>query len=294
MKVITIANKKGGIGKTATTVSLSALLGMYDQRVLVIDLNPGQANTSRYFDIQREGETIISIFENGNINEVDLRNIIKPTSYTNIHLLPANETLCDDESDIKINRTSDKELVLRDALKHVVNDYDYVIIDCGPNMNDLVKNALCASDGVLIPVQDDGQCFDGFRNLLFVIKDIQNNLNPNINILGVFFTMINPLTNTFKQYYSLYEREAGDKLLDVFIRRENAVKEAVSMKIPLPYYVKYSNAILDYERLLRELDLLHGTAAKKLQAKIRQGEAKENHRKKRDRRSRLKDENTDD
>lgn len=294
MKVITIANKKGGIGKTATTVSLSALLGMYGQKVLVVDMNPGQANTSRYFDIQREVKTVVSIFEDGNISEEDLRNIIKPTDYTNIHLLPANETLYNDESNININRTTDKEFILRDALKYVVNDYDYVIIDCGPNMNTLVMNALVASDGVLIPVQDDGQCYDGFRNVLFVIDEIQNKFNPNINILGVFFTMINPLTNTFKKFYSLYEREVGDKLLDVYIRRENAVKEAVTMKTPMPYYTKYSNVVLDYERLLRELDLLHGPDAKKLKVKIRQGETKEKNRKRREKKSRSKTEMMDD
>lgn len=286
MKVITIANKKGGIGKTATTVTLSALLGMYGQKVLVVDLNPGQANTSRYFDIQREVKTVVSVFEDGNVSEEDLRKIIKPTDYTNIHLIPANETLYNDESNININRKTDKEFILRDALNYVVNDYDYVIIDCGPNMNMLVTNALCASDGVLIPVQDDGLCYDGFRNALFVVKDVQDKFNPNISIMGVFFTMVNPLTNTFKEFYELYERDAGGKLLDVYIRRENVVKEAATMKIPLPYYVKYSNAVLDYERLLRELDLLHGPAVKKLQVKIRQGEAKEKSRKKRDRRSR--------
>lgn len=282
MKVIAVANRKGGIGKTATVATLAALLGTYNQKVLVGDCNPGQANVSRYFNLRREIDTIADIFINGNMDEMEVRSIIKHTQYPNIDILPANETLYRDESYIPVNTQYSENFILRNALSYLKDDYDFVILDCGPNTNIFVMNALCASDGVLIPVQDEAQSYDGFLNLLGAIYEVQAKFNPELDILGVFFTRTNPITNTYKQYYMKYKKEIGDKLLDIYIRSENKFKEAVSNKVPvpLPYYVKYSNALLDYERLLQSLNLLSGKAATELKVKIRLGEAQEKKRKK--------------
>lgn len=282
MKVISIANKKGGIGKTASAATLSALLGIYDQKVLVVDLNPGQANISRYFNMQREVDTIADLFIEGNMDEKSVRKLIKHTEFTNVDILPANETLYTDESKIPINTSYNGDYILKNALKYLANSYDYAFIDCGPNMNDFVINGLCASDGILIPVQSDGQCFDGFMNIFYLIKDIKGKKNPNLKILGVFFTMANAATNTYKQYYTKYKGLLGDKLLDTYIRRENILNEAVSNGVPLPHLQTFSSALLDYERLLRDLNLLSGKSAARLKEKINRGEKKEQVRKERE------------
>jgi len=155
-------------------------------------------------------------------------------------------------------------MLLTKAFELIEDDYDLILIDNTPYFNLISKNALSASNGVLIPVQNDGFSYSGLTKLLQKIYDIKSDLNRNLDIIGVFFSNVNERTNVYKQLKELFQTDLGDKLLRTSVRRDNTVIESNTAYIPLFNYSPKSNATIDYMFIVQELHILDDEKHKRL------------------------------
>lgn len=192
MKVLNICNLKGGVGKTITAVNMACILGeVYGKRVLVID-NDKQGNTSRFFRrFDYEAPSIADVLTGKRTAE----EVIKPTPYSNVHIIPANMNLLLANREIMLDMTRPQQSRLKDALTTILGTFDFCLIDNAPDENMSVINALVAGDDVLIPVKDDAFSFDGVREMVSCINQVRDNFNPKLKIAGWFKTMYRPYEN---------------------------------------------------------------------------------------------------
>ena len=286
-RIIAVANEKGGVGKTATVTTLAYFLAYYERRTLIVDLNPEQSNASSYYGLNKEVDTVIKIFQRketredgsvvdlGDISEFELRSLIKHTEYAYLDMIPGNRRLFLGEGFLDIDSSVDGHwYILKKALSYIKNDYDYIFIDCGPSKSMLMTNALLCIDGLLIPLQDAKSSLDGLRDLLKFINTITNKRNPGMEILGVFLTMVDPRTTGYLEYRDTLEKTLGKKMLGSYIRFDSAFKDA-DITSPVPVFKNDSPTVLDYERLLYELNLLDGKEQASLHVDINVREKRE-------------------
>lgn len=195
MRVLNICNLKGGVGKTITAVNMACILGeVYGKRVLVID-NDKQGNTSRFFRrFDYEAPSIADVLTGKHTAE----EVIKPTPYSNVHIIPANMNLLLANREIMLDMTRPQQSRLKDALTTILGTFDFCIIDNAPDENMSVINALVAGDDVLIPVKDDAFSFDGVREMVSCINQVRDNFNPKLKIVGWFKTMYRPYEHDFE------------------------------------------------------------------------------------------------
>lgn len=266
-KIYSVVNKKGGVGKSSTVSALSSICSAKGKKVLVVDLDP-QANSTSLFFRDTAQKTITDVFkcEKENLSKEFMYSVIQRTQYANIDIIPGDINL-DEESDIILlqNASTDgkkvfiprcaKELLVN-AFEMIRNDYDYIFIDNTPYFNIISKNALSASDGVLIPVQAEGFSYDGLSILLEKIYEIKGEMNNKLNIIGVFFTDVTKRTNLYKIMNEQFRTQLNDTLLETFIRSDNKVAESNSVGVPLGFYAPKSNAVTDYIDLATELKLI--------------------------------------
>lgn len=255
-RTISVINIKGGVGKTTTVCAFAEILAMHGKKVLIADLDP-QCNSSQIFNCYNKSKTIVDIFslKSGEMLAENIRTCIYPTEYTNIDIIPSCEELTF-MSDIIQNDTSRiQQRILHKALNLIKRDYDYVILDNSPYFNIITMNALCASDHVLTPVENDGYGYKGLTTLLGKIFSVREELNENLNFLGVFLTKVNKQTNLFKQMHDLYAKELGDKFIPLYIRQDNKVKESCTLFSPIVHYAPDCNAVQDYRNLLAALHI---------------------------------------
>lgn len=247
-KIIAVANQKGGVGKTTTAVNLSAALGLNGKKILVIDADP-QGNTTSGFGISKndEDKTLYSVL----IENEDIKNTIKEVEFKNISVCPCNMDLLGAE--ILIDKQERKEYILKDALKDVKENYDYIIIDCPPSLNYITINAFCAADSVLIPIQCEYYALEGVADLIKNIKLIKNTINPSIELEGVLLTMFDSRTNLSVQVAEDVKNCFPDKLFKVAIPRNTRIGEAPSFGQPVLYYDKYCKGSESYLQLAKEV-----------------------------------------
>lgn len=268
-KVYSVVNKKGGVGKSTTISAIASISANYGLRVLIVDLDPQINTTSIFYKNDYPDKTITDLLINPQ-NEITydyVKNIIKPTDYKNIDIIPGDIDL-DEQGDIlliknayqdsrgQIEINKEAQMLLQKAFKIIDEDYDIILIDNSPHFNIISKNALSASNGVLIPIENDGFSYHGLTGLLNKIYEIKGGLNDELEIIGVFFTNVNRRTNLFKQLRDLFKEDLGDKLLDAYIRHDNKVKESNTALIPLYDYAPKANATIDYAKLILELNIL--------------------------------------
>lgn len=256
--IISVLNKKGGSGKTTSTATLSTMLGALGNKVLVVDIDP-QCNMTALLNVNNSSNTINNLFleKSSRIDYEYVKSCIYGTEYENVYIIPGYEDLDLTIDKISVDMSRIPQLILKKSFDYIEDDYDYILIDNTPYFNLLTRNALCASDKVIIPVDCDGFSYEGLSKLIEKVIDTKEELNPSLDILGVFLTKVNNRTKLYKQLKEGYTDQLGSKFMKTYIRLDNKVKESNTVYEPLPYYDKNSKALQDYMRLLIEFDILN-------------------------------------
>ena len=247
-RVVSIANQKGGVGKTTTSVNLGAALAEAGYRVLVIDLDP-QGNATTGLGIQHrdlEGSVYDVI-----INDKSLEDCTEPTAVKNLFVVPATIDLAGAE--IELVPAFSREMKLKKAIKEVISDYDYVLIDCPPPLGLLTVNALAASDDVIVPIQCEYYALEGLGQLLRNVGLVKANLNEKLEMRGIILTMFDARTKLSEQVASEVREHFGTKVYNTVIPRTVRLSEAPSFGQPIITFDPTSRGAIAYRELAKEV-----------------------------------------
>lgn len=247
-RIIAIANQKGGVGKTTTSVNLSACLAHLGKKVLLIDTDP-QGNATSGVGVNK-GDVQQCIYDIL-IDDVDIHDVILPTNVENLEIVPATISLAGAE--IELVSTISREVRMKHAIQKIKEEYDYVIIDCPPSLGLLTINALTASDSILIPVQCEYYALEGLSQLLSTIRLVQKHLNEDLMIDGVLLTMFDARTNLGIQVIEEVKKYFQDKVYKTVIPRNIRLSEAPSHGEPIIVYDSKSRGAEMYVELAKEV-----------------------------------------
>ena len=247
-RIIAIANQKGGVGKTTTSINLSAALAESGQKVLVIDFDP-QGNLSSGLGVGRN-KFEIGVYEML-MGEATFDNIIKKTETDNLWLLPSDMNLSGAE--IELLDVEQREQVLKKCLENVTDDYDFIIIDCPPSLSLLTINALTAADTVIVPLQCEYYALEGLSQVLNTIELVRKRLNPELKLEGVVFTMYDARINLSDQVIENVKATLKANIYSTVIPRNVRLAEAPSFGMPVTEYDPSSKGADAYRRLAIEV-----------------------------------------
>ena len=246
-KIISIANQKGGVGKTTTNVNLSACIAERGKRVLAIDIDP-QGNTTSGFGIEKN-KVQYSIYD-VLINELDINRAIIKTKIKNLDIIISKLELAGAE--IEMVPMMARETILKKVIEKINEKYDYIFIDCPPSLGLLTINALTASDSVIIPIQCEYYALEGLSQLLNTINLVKKNLNPGLEIEGVVLTMFDARTNLSIQVVEDVKKHFQDKVYRSIIPRNVRLGEAPSHGMPIILYDPRCVGAVAYNELAEE------------------------------------------
>ena len=248
-RIIAIANQKGGVGKTTTSINLSACLAELGKKVLVIDLDP-QGNTTSGFGIDKE-EIENTVYELM-LGECSIReSMTKVENIEHLSLIPSNVNLSGAE--IELLGINDKEYILKNAVDYIRDDYDFIIIDCPPSLNMLTVNAMTTADTVLVPIQCEYYALEGISQLIHTIDLVQERLNPDLKMEGVVFTMYDSRTNLSNEVVDNVKNNLHTTIYKTIIPRNVRLAEAPSHGLPINLYDSRSAGAESYRLLAKEV-----------------------------------------
>ena len=254
-KIIGVANQKGGVGKTTTAVNLASALGVLEKRILLIDADP-QANATSGLGIEEVGNSTYHLLE----HSAKARNCILPTSSPNVDIIPSHIDLV--AAEIELVDRENREYMMRNALKDIKNDYDYVIIDCAPSLGLITINALTAADSVIIPIQCEYFALEGLGKLLNTIKNVQKIHNPDLDIEGLLLTMYDSRLRLSNQVVEEVNSHFPEMVFETIISRNVRLSEAPSFGESILKYDAESKGAIQYIQLAEEVLLNNEKLAK--------------------------------
>ena len=247
-RIISVANQKGGVGKTTTTVNLGACLAQDGKKVLLID-SDAQGNATSGLGVRKPDvkQDIYDVL----VNEVSIKETIIKTSRENLSIVPATLQLAGAE--IELTSMMARESRLKSALAEVSDEYDFILVDCPPSLGHLTINAFTASDAILIPVQCDYYALEGLSQLLNTVRLVQKHFNPGLEIEGVLLTMYDARTNLGAEVVEEVRRYFQEKVYDTIIPRNVRLSEAPSHGKPIIDYDPRSKGAEVYQALAKEV-----------------------------------------
>lgn len=250
-KIVAVANQKGGVGKTTTTINLAAALNELGKRVLVVDLDPqGNASTGLGIELDDREYTTYELL----LEDLDLQDLIQGTDFEGLYIVPATVDLS--SADIELISNEKRSYLLHDALRQTQMDdfgFDYILIDCPPSLNLLTVNAMIASHSVLIPLQSEFFALEGLSQLMMTIREVRQAGNKGLRIEGVVLTMFDKRNNLSQQVENDARSNLGDLVFKTMIPRNVRVSEAPSFAMPVLAYDGQSKGAVAYRDLAKEV-----------------------------------------
>ena len=247
-RIIAIANQKGGVGKTTTSINLSACLAEKGKKVLVIDTDP-QGNTTSGFGLDKNEleNTIYELI----LGECSIGDCIVKDVINNVSVLPSNVNLA--AAEIELIGVEKKEYILKNEVDYVKEEYDFIIIDCPPSLNMLTINSMTTADSVLVPIQCEYYALEGLSQLIHTINLVKERLNPDLDMDGVVFTMYDSRTNLSMQVVDNVKQNLKQKVYNTLIPRNIRLAEAPSYGMPISKYDPKSAGAEAYKQLAEEV-----------------------------------------
>lgn len=247
-RIIAIANQKGGVGKTTTSINLSASLAAKGKKVLIVDIDP-QGNTTSGFGVDKNQleNTIYELI----LGECSIHDCIIKEIIPNVSILASNVNLA--AAEIELIGVDNKEYILKKEVDYIKDQYDYIIIDCPPSLSMLTVNAMTTANAVLVPIQCEYYALEGLSQLIHTVNLVKERLNPQLEIEGVVFTMYDSRTNLSLQVVENVKSNITQKVYETVIPRNIRLAEAPSYGIPISIYDPKSAGAEAYSNLANEL-----------------------------------------
>ncbi len=258
-QIIAVANQKGGVGKTTTTINLAAALAETGKKVLLVDLDPqGNASTGLGIDVADRDMTAYELL----VEDVPPEEVIMDTGIENLSIIAATVDLS--SADIELISNEKRSFLLHDALRQTAMDefaWDYILIDCPPSLNLLTVNAMVAAHSVLVPLQSEFFALEGLSQLMLTIREVRQTANPNLRVEGVVLTMYDKRNNLSQQVEQDARDNLGDLVFRTLIPRNVRVSEAPSFAMPVLTYDTKSKGAFAYRSLAKEILNKHSKLA---------------------------------